>query len=131
MHSYDPRPGDGALCRACGGDLEWHVMQSYAAIVALRDTLRPAPFLHARVAPELIGWQIRLFCYRLLPIQLQIGDRWSEKSGEWEIASRPTPTAGGARVNARVRRLDRSGWVEDRTWVANERISVRRATPLS
>jgi hypothetical protein len=106
-------------------------MQSYAAMVALRDTLRPAPIPRARYAPELLGWQIRPFCYRLLPIQLQIGDRVSEESGEWEIASRPTATAGGWRVYARVRRLDRSGRVEDRTWVANERISVRRTTPLS
>jgi hypothetical protein len=131
MHGYDPRPGDGALCRACGCDLEWHVMQSYAAIVALRDRLRAAPILHACVAPELIGWHIRPFCYRLLPRQLQLGDRLSDESGEWEIASRPTATAGGVRVTARVRRLDRSDRVEDRTWVASERISVRRATPLS
>jgi hypothetical protein len=106
-------------------------MQSYAVLVALRDTLRPAPIRHARVAPELIGWHIRPFCYRLLPMQLQIGDRLSDGSGEWAIASRPTATAGGARVSARVRRLDLAGRVEDRTWVANERISVRRATPLS
>jgi hypothetical protein len=130
MHSYDPRPG-GALCRGCGGDLEWHVMQSYAAIVALRNTLRPAAIAHTRGAPEPSGWQIRPFCYRLLPMQLQIGDRVSGETGEWEIASRPIATAAGTRVTARVRKLDCSARGEDRTWVAHERICVRRVTPLS
>jgi hypothetical protein len=55
----------------------------------------------------------------------------SEENGEWEIASRPTKTAAGTCVNVRVRRLDASAQVEDRTWVANERISVRRVAPLS
>jgi len=32
---------------------------------------------------------------RVLPMQLQIGDRLSDETGEWEVLSRPHTTAGG------------------------------------
>src|SRR5947209_10911951 len=65
------------------------------------------------------------FCYHVLPLHLQVGDRFSDETGEWEIASRPYPTAGGKSVHARVRGVDQPATVEDRTWVAHERIRVR------
>jgi len=59
-------------------------------------------------------------------MQLQVGHRFSDESGEWEIASHPHTTGGGKIVHARVRRVDQPAVMEDRTWGAHERISVKR-----
>jgi hypothetical protein len=105
-------------------------MRSHAALVALRQTIGPrGPGACAQSEP--IAWPARPFCYRLLPIQFQVGDRVLDAAGEWEIASWPSSTAAGTSVNARVRKLDRAAALEERTWVAHERISVRRVVPLS
>jgi len=32
---------------------------------------------------------------RVLPMELQIGDRLTDETGEWEIIARPYTTAGG------------------------------------
>lgn len=63
---------------------------------------------------------------RLLPMQLMIGDRFSDEAGEWEVASRPHTTAGGKVAHVRVRRVDQPAIVEERTWGAHERLEVRR-----
>jgi hypothetical protein len=62
---------------------------------------------------------------KILPMQLRVGDRFSDETGEWEIASQRYPTAGGESVTANVRRVDRPATVEDRTWVSHERIRVK------
>jgi hypothetical protein len=38
----------------------------------------------------------------ILPIQLQVGDRYSDETGEWEVVSRPVSFRGGKAVRARV-----------------------------
>ena len=63
---------------------------------------------------------------RILPMQLQVGDRISDETGEWEVANRPHTTAGGKIVHARVRRVDQPAVVEERTWGAHERVEVKR-----
>ena len=63
---------------------------------------------------------------RLLPMQLQLGDRLTEETGEWEVANRPHTTAGGKVAHVRVRRVDQPTVVEERTWGAHERIEVTR-----
>jgi hypothetical protein len=98
--------------------------EAEAALYALRDTMRKAPT--RSVHP---GRQIRLPSSHVLPMHLQVGDRFSDETGEWEVASPPSSTAGGESVNASVPRVDHPATVEDRTWVAHERIRVR--TPLS
>jgi len=96
--------------------------EAEAAVHSLRETLRKAP---TRIATERPGRQIRLLSYHVLPIHLQIGDRFSDETGEWEVASRPCSTAGGKSVNASVRRVGQPASTEDRTWVAHERVHVR------
>ncbi len=65
---------------------------------------------------------------RLLPMELQIGDRLTEETGEFEVVSRPHPSAGGKLVSAHVRKVGRPEVAELRTWGAHERISVKRTT---
>jgi len=38
----------------------------------------------------------------VLPMQLQIGDRFTDEEGEWEIATRPWTTHGGKMIHASV-----------------------------
>ena len=93
--------------------------QAEASLDALREIMRQAPALKQH------GGQIRLLSYHVLPLHLQAGDRFSDETGEWEIARRPYWTAGGKSVRASVRRVDQPATVQDRTWVAHERIRVR------
>jgi hypothetical protein len=63
---------------------------------------------------------------RVLPMQLQVGDRLSDESGEWEIIGRPFTTAAGKITHARVRKVSPPGMTDLRTWNAHEKISVKR-----
>jgi len=63
---------------------------------------------------------------RQLPMQLQIGDRLSDETGDWEVINRPHTTAGGKVAHVRVRRVDQPALIEERTWGAHERVEVRR-----
>jgi len=65
---------------------------------------------------------------RVLPMQLKVGDRLADETGEWEVTVQPYTSPGGKNVHARVRRMDQPATAEDRTWSAHERISVKRAT---
>ena len=57
----------------------------------------------------------------------QVGDRFSDETGEWDVVSQPYTTAGGKNAHARVRRVDQPAVVEERTWGAHEHITARRA----
>ena len=61
-------------------------------------------------------------------MQLKVGDRLADETGEWEVTVRPYTSPGGKNVHARVRRVDQPATAEERTWGAHERIAVRRAT---
>ena len=60
-------------------------------------------------------------------MELQVRDRLSDESGEWEVTVRPYTSPGGKTVHARVRRIDQPDTVEERSWGAHERVSVKRA----
>ncbi len=65
---------------------------------------------------------------RVLPMELQIGDRLVDETGEWEVIGRPYTTAGGKTAHVRVQRVGQPDVTDLRTWGAHERIAVRRAT---
>jgi hypothetical protein len=66
---------------------------------------------------------------RMLPMQFQIGDRFSDESGEWQVVGRPYTTPGGKTIHVRVRRVDQPGMTETRLWGSYEKVTViRRAT---
>jgi len=64
---------------------------------------------------------------RVLPMQLQIGDRLVDETGEWEVIGRPYTTTGGKYARVRVQRVGEPYDHHLRTWGAHERISVKRA----
>src|SRR5258708_32299670 len=63
---------------------------------------------------------------RILPMQLQVGDRISDETGEWEVANRPHTTAGGKIARPRVRRVGQPALVEERPGGAHERGGGKR-----
>jgi hypothetical protein len=64
---------------------------------------------------------------RVFPMQLQIGDRMTDSTGEWQVVGRPYTTAGGKTSHVRVQRVDQPGVTETRRWGSYEKVSVRRA----
>jgi hypothetical protein len=57
---------------------------------------------------------------------LRIGDRLTDETGEYVIASRPYTTNAGKDVHVRVRRVDNAEITMVRTWSAHERITIKR-----
>src|SRR6058998_2384912 len=64
---------------------------------------------------------------RVLPMELQLGDRLSDETDEWEVVGRPYMTGGGKNAPARLQRVGDPAAHEVRSWNAYERITVRRA----
>ena len=60
-------------------------------------------------------------------MELQLGDRLADETGEWDMIGRPYTTAGGKTAHVRVQRVGQPGVADLRTWGAHERISVKRA----
>ena len=65
---------------------------------------------------------------RIFPTQLQIGDRMTDATGEWEVVGRPYTTNAGKNAHIRVQRVEKPGATELRMWGAYEKISVQRAS---
>jgi hypothetical protein len=63
---------------------------------------------------------------KMLPMEVRIGDRLADETGEWEVVGRPYTSPGGKSTHAHVRRVGQAGESEVRAWGAFERISVRR-----
>jgi hypothetical protein len=61
-------------------------------------------------------------------MELRVGDRVTDETGDWEIIGRPYTTNAGKDVHVRVRRIGQSDVTfELRTWGAHEKVSVKRA----
>ena len=63
----------------------------------------------------------------ILPMDLRVGDRLADETGEWEVIAPPYPTAGGRVIHARVQRINEPASWQIRSWDAFKRISVVRA----
>ena len=63
---------------------------------------------------------------RVLPMELQVGDRFVDETGEWEVIGPLYRSPGGKNAGARVRKVGRADITKIRTWGPHERIAVRR-----
>src|SRR5262245_44048419 len=52
----------------------------------------------------------------ILPMQLHIGDRYRDETGEWEVVTRPVSFRRGKSVRARVQVPDRPDTEREDTW---------------
>jgi len=67
---------------------------------------------------------------RVLPMELQLGDRIRDATGEWEVISRPYAWADGKLVSAHLRKVDRPEATDLRTWGrTREEVLERWLTP--
>ncbi len=64
---------------------------------------------------------------KILPTELQVGDRLADETGEWEVIAAPYSTAGGRMAHARVQRIGEPNSWQIRSWDALKPIGVRRA----
>ena len=62
---------------------------------------------------------------RVLPMELQVGDRFADETGEWEVVGRPFTTAGGKNAHARVRKVSQPGLTDLPTWGAHKKVRLR------
>jgi hypothetical protein len=61
-------------------------------------------------------------------MELRVGDRLADETGEFEVIGQPYTTAGGRIAHARVQRINEPASWEIRNWDVVKRISVRRAS---
>ncbi len=69
-----------------------------------------------------------LAAIKILPMELQVGDRLAGETGDWEVIALPYSTAGGRIVHARVQRINEPVSWEIRSWDALKHINVKRTT---
>jgi hypothetical protein len=63
---------------------------------------------------------------RVLPMELQAGDRLTDETGEYEVIGRPYTTNMGKNAHVGVKRVDNAEITMIRTYAAHERIAVKR-----
>lgn len=61
---------------------------------------------------------------RVLPMELQAGDRLTDETGEYEVIGRPYTTNAGKDVHVRVQKIGQPEITQIRTWAAHERVAV-------
>ena len=62
----------------------------------------------------------------LLPMEIQIGDRFSDHGFEWEVVTQPAALHGGKSLRARIRRPELPETERDMTWAAHVRVDIWR-----
>jgi hypothetical protein len=61
-------------------------------------------------------------------MQLHIGDRMTDSTGEWEVVGRPYTTNAGKNAHVRVQRTNQLGVTETiRCRGAHDKVAVRRS----
>jgi hypothetical protein len=59
-------------------------------------------------------------------MEIQIGDRFTDEEGEWEVVSHPATLHGAKSLRGRVRRVEQPATERDVTWPAHVRVDIRR-----
>jgi hypothetical protein len=63
----------------------------------------------------------------VLPMDLQVGDRFTAEGFEWEVLTHPTAMHGAKRLRARVVRPGVPETEREVTWPAHERVTIRHS----
>ena len=78
---------------------------------------RPREASTAKQAPDTI---------QVLPMQLRIGDTFTDETGTWEIIGLPTTLRGGKGVRAKTQSPGAPQTRRDHQWPAHENVTVKR-----
>jgi hypothetical protein len=63
----------------------------------------------------------------VLPMAIQVGDRFIDQNVEWEVLTRPAAMHGGKTLRAMVQRPGLPPTKRAMSWAAHERVTVRRS----
>jgi hypothetical protein len=63
----------------------------------------------------------------LLPMEIQIGDRFTDQDLEWEVVNHPAILHDGKSLRARIQRPGLPESEREITWAAHERVNIRRS----
>jgi len=67
---------------------------------------------------------------QVLPMNLRIGDAFTDATGTWEVVGRPTTQRGGKGVKATTQSPGEPQTRRDHWWPAHEKVTLtRRAAP--
>jgi hypothetical protein len=64
----------------------------------------------------------------ILPMEIQIGDRFTNHDFEWEVLTHPAALHGGKSLRARIQRPGLPETERDMTWPAHVRVDIRRGS---
>jgi hypothetical protein len=64
----------------------------------------------------------------VLPLQLRVGDRFTDEEGEWEVTARPFMTREGKVVHATIQKPGEPTSAREKTWGPHERLTIRRSS---
>jgi hypothetical protein len=62
----------------------------------------------------------------VLPMEIQIGDRFTDHGFEWEVLTHPTVLHGAKSLRARIQRPGLPESEAEMTWPAHVRVEIRR-----
>ena len=62
----------------------------------------------------------------VLPMEIQIGDRFTDHDFEWEVLTHPAVLHGAKSLRARIQRPGLPESERDMTWPAHVRVDIRR-----
>jgi hypothetical protein len=62
----------------------------------------------------------------LMPMEIHIGDRFTDEGFEWHVVTHPAALHGGKSLRARVQRAGLPETERGMTWPAHVRVEVRR-----
>jgi hypothetical protein len=62
----------------------------------------------------------------ILPMEIQVGDRFTDQDFEWEVLTHPAVLHGAKSLRARIRRPGLPESEREMTWPAHVRVEIRR-----
>jgi hypothetical protein len=63
----------------------------------------------------------------VLPMQLQVGDRFRDEEGVWEVTGHPFTTRDGKVVHATIQQPGQAASAREKTWGAHEKLTIERS----
>jgi hypothetical protein len=60
-------------------------------------------------------------------MRLQVGDRFRDEEGVWEVTGHPFTTRDGKVVHATIQQPGKAASARERTWGAHERLTIQRS----
>ena len=62
----------------------------------------------------------------VLPMLLQVGDRFRDEEGVWEVTGHPFTTREGKVVHAMIQQPGEAASAREKTWGAHEKLTIQR-----